>query len=444
MITDRLNLRVSLEPTGTPRIELKPERRKCKQLRFPGLSVSIPYQEYRNASGRYWMLFYYEGGRRRREARTSWKKLKTRAEQIATNIANGQTAMSAFSESDRACYLRSSEILAPTGTPLELAAGIYTECVQILGGRVSPQEACRFFVAQHPAGVIVRNIPDIVTELLGKKKVGSKWARILSKMLERFAARFQGPPGELQARDLEDWLDSLAGGLRTRRNHRNAVGDLVNFARSRGYLRKDWDELSRVGDPEPPAVQINLYTPDELVRLLNIAETYRAGRKLVPLIAITAFAGVRHGEMNEEKPEHLDWADLDFEGKGIYVQKGPSKTGRDRMVDMPDNLIAWLEPYRRPSGKICSLSNTSNAFCRLRRKAGIGKKRNGLRKSFISYKLALTRNIDGVADQAGNSAAIIRKNYKRTDTRLKAAAERWFSIMPVRAEILPLFAWAKR
>lgn len=435
-------MNVLLDP---PRcLELKPERRKCKLLRFPGLNVSIPYQEYRNSSGRYWMLFYYEGGRRRREARSSWQKLKTRAEQIATNIANGQTAMSAFSESDRACYLRSSEIVAPTGTPLELAAGIYTECVQILGGKVSPQEACRFFVAQHPAGVIARNVPQIVEELLGKKKAGNKWKRILSKMLERFATRFQGPLGELQAREIEDWLESLAGGLRTRRNYRNAVGDLVNFARARGYLRKDWNELAQVGDPEPPASQVNLYTPDELVRLLNIAETYKAGRKLVPLIAITAFAGVRHGEMNEEKPQHLDWSDLDFESKGIYVQTGTAKTGRDRVVDMPDNLIAWLEPYRRPHGKICPLSNTSNAFCRLRKKAGIGKKRNGLRKSFISYKLALTRNIDGVADQAGNSAAIIRKNYKRTDTRLRAAAERWFSIMPLRAEILPLFAWAKR
>lgn len=418
------------------------ERRESKLLRFG--SVAIPYQEYRNAGGRYWMLFYYEGGRRKREARTSWKKLYKRAEEIATNIANGQAAMSAFSEADRASYLRSLEIVAPTKTPLELAAGIYTECVQILGGRISPQEACRFFVAQHPAGIITRNIPQIVTELLSKKAIGDKWRRNLSHMLDRFAGRFSGPLGSLQARDIEDWLDSLPGGLRTRRNHRNVVEDLVSFARVRGYLRKDWEELAHVSNPEPRIPEVNIYSPEDLVRLLNVAETYKAGRKLVPFVAITAFAGVRHGEMNEEKAQHLDWADIDWEGKSIYVQKATAKTGRDRTVDMPDNLVAWLETYRRPRGKICALANTSNAFCRLRKRAGIGKKRNGLRKSFISYKLALTRNIDGVADQAGNSAAIIRKNYKRTDTRLRASAERWFSIMPTRAEVLPLFAWAKR
>jgi integrase len=280
--------------------------------------------------------------------------------------------------------------------------------------------------------------------LLAKKMISAKWRHNLAKMLERFAARFTGPLGALQTRDLEDWLDSLAGGLRTRRNHRDAIESLVNFARARGYLRKDWDALAPASNPNPPPAQVNLYTPEDLVKLLNLAETTKSGRKLIPLICITAFAGVRHGEMNETKLELLDWSNIDFEGKGIYVGHGAAKTGRDRAVDMPDNLIAWLEPYHRPSGKICSLSNSWNALCRLRNKAGIPPKKNGLRKSFISYKLALTRNIDGVADQAGNSAAIIRKNYKRTDTRLRQAAERWFAIMPTRADILPLFAWAKK
>lgn len=417
-------------------------RRKSRVLNFG--SIRIPYQEYRNDSGRYWMLFYYKAGRRVREARSSWDKLKKRAEQIATDIANGQVAMSAFGENDRASYLRSVEIMAPWKKPLELTASEHAECLKILEGRASPAEACRFFVAAHPAGVIARNIPQIVEELLKKKTISSKWRRILEKMLQRFSAHFTGPLNALQPRDIDDWLDKLPGGLRNRRNHRNVIEDLVGFAKGRGYLRKDWDALDQVSDPEPPRTQVNLYTPEELVRLLNLAETTKAGRKMVPLLAITAFAGIRHGEMNEEKLEHLDWADIDWDGKSIYVGHGPSKTNRDRPVDMPDNLVAWLEPYRRPRGKICSLVNTSNALCRLRRKAGIGKKHNGLRKSFISYKLALTRNIDGVADQAGNSPSIIRQYYKQTNTRMKAAAERWFSIAPLRADVLPLFAWAKR
>jgi integrase len=428
-----------VRPTDAP----KREYRQSKVFKFPACPVAIPYQEYRNAAGRYYTLFYYEGGRRRRESRTSLEKLKARAEQIATDIANGQSAMSDFGQADRASFLRCSEIAAPTKKPVELLVSEQVDCLTILSGRATPAEACRYYVAQHPAGVIARNIPQIIEELLAKRTMGAMWRRVLGKMLERFAAKFTGPLASLQSREVDDWLDGLGGGLRTRRNHRAAVENLVNFAKSRGYVRKDWDTLSSVSDPKPPPPQVNLFTPDELVRLLNLAETSKAGRKLVPLIAITAFAGVRRGEMVGEKLEHIDWAHIDFEAKSIYVSHGAAKTGEDRAVDMPDNLIAWLEPYRRPHGQICSLANSCTAFCRLRHKAGIPPKKNGLRKSFISYKLALTRDINGVADQAGNSPSIIRKHYKRTSTRMKQDAERWFSIAPVRAEVLPLFAWAK-
>ena len=128
----------------------------------------------------------------------------------------------------------------------------------------------------------------------------------------------------------------------------------MNFARTRGYLDKDWDALDQVDDPDSPATSVDLYTPEDLVKLLARAEKTKAGRKLVPLICITAFAGVRHGEMNEEKIEALDWANFDWEAKRIFIDADAAKqTGRtvgdDRVVDMSDNLIAWLKPHCRSS-----------------------------------------------------------------------------------------------
>lgn len=400
---------------------------------------------------------------RHREKRSDLVAAKSRAEQVAIAINNGDIALLQFSHADRAQLQRSRELVAPTGQPLEVAAGIYAQIVQILEGR-DPIQAAREWAATNPVGVIQRNIPDIIAELLSKRIVvssGKKWARMIGKMLDRFGRHFTGPLQSVQARDIEDWLDGLRSsrsprsprsdaptlprlGLRTRHNYHAAIEALVRYAADRGYVPKGWSIMDAVSDPDVPHAPVNLYTPDELVRLLTRAESTRAGRKLVPLIAITAFAGVRHGEMNEEKIEALDWSELDFEAKAIYVTRGAAKTGRDRVVDMPENLIAWLLPYRRPSGKICVLKNTSNALCRLRKSAGVlGPKKNALRKSFISYQLALTRNIEGVADQAGNSRGIIIKNYKRSDTRLRAAAARWFQIVPQRADVLPLFEWAK-
>ena len=53
-------------------------------------------------------------------------------------------------------------------------------------------------------------------------------------------------------------------------------------------------------------------------------------------------------------------------------------------------------------------------------------RKNALRHSFISYRLAETQNAHKVAIEAGNSENIIFKNYRELVTEKKANA--WFSI----------------
>lgn len=371
------------------------------------------------------IIIYHDATGRRREKRNTLAAAKIRAEEIATSIANGERAIGHL---DNATKVRTLDWLARAR-----ALGLSPEAIFTRGEAELLRERSR-------TEIVHKLCPAIVAEFFEKRVMGAKWRRILGLMLERFSTRFPGPLVELLARDVDDWLDGLKLSLRSRRNYRAALQNLLGFAAQRGYVPKDFTLLADITNPEPAAQEINIYTPEEMLRLLTAAESSTAGRKLVPFICITAFAGVRHGEMNEEKARLLDWSDLDFASRGIYIAKGTAKTGNDRAVDMPDNLVAWLEPYRQNTGRICDLANTSNALCRMRIKAGIqGPKRNALRKSFITYKTALTRDIAGVADQAGNSAAIIRKNYKRTDTRMRQAAQRWFAIMPTRADVLSLF-----
>jgi hypothetical protein len=60
--------------------------------------------------------------------------------------------------------------------------------------------------------------------------------------------------------------------------------------------------------------------------------------------------------------------------------------------------------------------------------AGIEWKHNGLRHSAISYRVAQCADLPRVADESGNSVAVIRGHYLR---RVKPAeAARWFSIAP--------------
>ena len=64
-------------------------------------------------------------------------------------------------------------------------------------------------------------------------------------------------------------------------------------------------------------------------------------------------------------------------------------------------------------------------------------KRNGLRHSYISYQLALTKKVHEIAMDAGNSETIIFKNYRELVTEEEARA--WFSILPSdEANIIPI------
>jgi hypothetical protein len=68
-------------------------------------------------------------------------------------------------------------------------------------------------------------------------------------------------------------------------------------------------------------------------------------------------------------------------------------------------------------------------------------KRNGLRHSFCSYRLALTQNANQTALEAGHSADILFAHYRQLCT--EAEAKRWFSIAPVGAEkVVPMVASA--
>lgn len=438
-----------------PAPDSSPKRRKALLVTLGSVTVRINREswyskEHRKKYFGFRLAWRDLAGKRQREKCPSLEAAKKRAETICQDIQTGEAQLGSFSQADKASLSRAQEILAAAGiiTPLEVVVGIYTQCVQILRGG-SPVEAARTHAALYPVDLAKRTVPDIVAEFFALRTFSAKWKRNLELMLDRFATKFPGVLNLLQAREIDDWLTAVmiefGGGLRTRRNHRSAIENLINFAKARGYVAETWKVMASVSDPEPPATRVNIYTPDELVRLLTRAEQTKAGRKMVPFLCITAFAGVRHGEMNEEKARLLDWADIDFEEKGIYIQKEVAKTGDDRTVDMPENLIAWLQPYAQPSGRVCEVENTSNSLCRLRAQAKIkGPKKNALRKSFISYKLALKRDVASVADQAGNSPGVIGKSYRKSDTKLKIDAKRWFSIIPERAQLHFLFAGQKR
>lgn len=185
------------------------------------------------------------GAGRQRAVRATLADAKTFADDKAVELANGETWKQQMGAADYASYLRARELLAQIGSPpLEVAVGIYTQCVQMLATHFptlppshspTPEEAIRYFVEHRPAGVIVKNIPDLVADLLTARKkrgrrglpISQRWAVALTQQLELFAQKFQGPLDAVSGSEIETWLDSLKVGPHTWSNYRGAILQLA-------------------------------------------------------------------------------------------------------------------------------------------------------------------------------------------------------------------------
>lgn len=176
---------------------------------------------------------------------------------------------------------------------------------------------------------------------------------------------------------------------------------------------------------EPPAV----LPVEDIVQLMRAAEAERDGA-LVPYLALCAFAGLRPTEA-----ESVDWENINLADGQMVLPAAITKTGKRRVVQISDQLGAWLRAHQdkpfRPSGM-------RQIFEAVREKAGYSGRveREGLKKwvpdvlrhSYISALLRKSKSYIEVAQQCGNSEKIIREHYEaRVSTEY---ADRFFGIGP--------------
>jgi integrase len=247
--------------------------------------------------------------------------------------------------------------------------------------------------------------------------------------LNKFTDTFSCSMMSIRGTEIEIFLDELDMSPRTRNNYHRLIGTLFKFASSRGYVPKHYDIMDSVGKAKEHDSEIGIFTPSEL------REIFQAARPdLIPYLSIAAFSSVRSAEI-----ERLDWKQINLDEGFIRVTGAIAKTASNRLATVPDNLKAWLLPHRSASGPITPFANMPNqldwivsdvneAREQSGRESDFKWKRNGLRHSFISYRLAELRDIARVSDEAGNSPQMILKHYRQLVTENEARI--WFSIRP--------------
>jgi len=174
--------------------------------------------------------------------------------------------------------------------------------------------------------------------------VSDRYQQCLRYCIGKFAVQFRCNIGAVTSVEIDDWLRKSGLSPRSRNNLRNSVQTLFSFAKKRRYLPKDHDEIESVTVVKDRDGAIEVFTPAELVEVLN-----HAGERLIPFFTIGAFAGIRHAEI-----QRLEWKDIRFEDGIIEIHAAKAKTASRRTVPMLDNLRLWLMAHRQESGLVCA------------------------------------------------------------------------------------------
>jgi hypothetical protein len=85
-----------------------------------------------------------------------------------------------------------------------------------------------------------------------------------------------------------------------------------------------------------------------------------------------------------------------------------TKINERRHMPLCDRLIDLLRPARRESGPVIDLKNPEDETARLQWVTVIRWRRNALRHSFYSYRVAITGDIPLVSIESGNAVQIAR------------------------------------
>ncbi len=435
-------------------------------------SVSVKIYRTPSRGCEAFTLSYYQDGVRKRPTFTELRAARDEANVIVNRLGNSDADVLTLTSADRSAYLRARQLLDPLGIPVENAAAEFVQAKQVLGD-VPLLQAAEYYVRRHPTKIPPRSVLRVAAEMLKFKKsdgLSDEYLRHLRYDMKKFAATFHGNIGMVMGPDIDKWLRGLGVSPRTRNNLRASVQTLFAFAKAQRYLPKDHDEIDAVMVAKNAVSEIEIFTPKEMAEILAHAD-----KQLVPFLALGAFAGIRHAEI-----QRLEWAELHFDAGIIEIRAAKAKTASRRTVPILDNLRAWLLARHREVGLVCGGLDTKNEIPALvetineSRRAAWAKanrvsadvlnesekrardnpakakdkappgaetakiegwpafawKHNALRHSFISYRVADIQNVAQVALEAGNSPQMIFKHYRelvRPD-----AAKAWFAIVPTR------------
>lgn len=287
-------------------------------------------------------------------------------------------------------------------------------------GDYSLMEACEFFERNRSKSSTIRKqIADALGEYVVAKRAQNLKAFSLGlteASLEKFSESFIGLVVEsVSQADLEVYLAKRGGSPKSRKNWIGELSAFFDWSKGRGYCVEN--PCERIPRPIITRGTPQILAVEQVSKLLKATSEHDP--KLVPVVALCLFAGLRTGEARL-----MTWDKINLSAGHLTVSEEIAKTRRRRIVPISKNLKAWLE-----LGGDLPLGRVDDRITSARKSAGIDSwPRNVMRHSFCSYHLAMHGSAAQTALAAGHSETMLFTHYRELVT--PTAAKAFFGIRP--------------
>ena len=301
-------------------------------------------------------LAWKEAGRRKTRSFACMEEARMIAQQTTVRLTNGSQVTDEATRRDIDLLRHCERVAMDHGMGLAAAIDEWASARKV-AGKIPLSDAVRFYAANRADLLAVRTNVQAAAEFiesLKRKGVSAIYVRNATSSLKRFTDSVSGNIGEVTVADINRFLYGLKrlGPVSKNGIRRNLV-TMFGFAKKQGYLHPDRKTAAEQSESfKEPEKQIEIFTPSEMRSLLLSAHA-----RILPLIAIGGFAGIRSAEV-----ERLVWEDIKWDRGHIEIAGHKAKTAARRLVPLPDNLKAWLAPWRDETGPILTISDSSGAL----------------------------------------------------------------------------------
>lgn len=386
-----------------------------------GYAVRIYPDETNGRSG--WRVTW-NNPKRQRKFYASHAAAKEHARRVVGDLREGRREAANADESELSDLSRARRQLLGIDCSIEQAVKEYAESYRTLSGR----SVLGFVQAQMQRMGKLKDgtIAEVAVELIAEKEArgkGSSWVKSLRVFLLNNAAKNLTKPILLiTPDDISKFLNSWSG--RTRNNYLTFFVLLFNFAKGKYLPAGEPTAAEKLERDVVTPSEVEIWSPDEAKKILDAADPDE-----LPFFAISMFAGIRTKEITL-----LDWSQVrpsdDPDESHIEIKAvGSKKQAGRRIVPILPALAAYLKAIKPPkTGRIVPNVNMTPRQFRIAAAAGLKWKHNASRHSFGSYRMAEIKNAFHVAEEMGNTPAIVKKHYFQAVT--KAEAAKFWAIRP--------------